>query len=108
MATTQTGGQAIETMFLEERRYEPPPEFVEQANAQPDIYERDWEEFWETEGRERISWFEPFTTPAAEVYQATAAVTMPAQPPACSHQLFAGWRPDASRKKPITSRTSVI
>ena len=28
----------------------------------------------------------PFTTPAAEAYQATAAVTMPAQPPACSHQ----------------------
>src|ERR671939_372865 len=61
MTTTQSGGQAIETMLLEERRYEPPPEFVEQANAQPDIYERDWEEFWETEGRERISWFEPFT-----------------------------------------------
>src|SRR5947208_6567208 len=61
MATTQTGGQAIETMLLEERRYEPPEDFTSQANAQPDIYERDWEEFWETEGRERISWFEPFT-----------------------------------------------
>src|SRR5438105_5270002 len=61
MATTQKGGQAIETMLLEERRYEPPPKFVEQANAQPDIYERDWEDFWEAEGRERISWFEPFT-----------------------------------------------
>src|SRR5918912_1415344 len=61
MATTQSGGQAIETMLLEERRYEPPEDFTSQANAQPDIYERDWEEFWETEGRERISWFEPFT-----------------------------------------------
>src|ERR671926_1065298 len=61
MTTTQSEGQAIETMLLEERRYEPPSDFVEQANAQPDIYERDWEEFWETEGRERISWFEPFT-----------------------------------------------
>src|ERR671939_685930 len=60
MTTTQSGGQAIETMLLEERRYEPPPDFIEQANAQPDIYERDWEEFWETEGRERLSWFEPF------------------------------------------------
>ena len=26
-----------------------------------DIYERDFEEFWETEGRERVTWFEPFT-----------------------------------------------
>ena len=52
---------AIETMFLEERRYPPATEFAAQANAQPDIYERDFEELWETEGRERLSWFEPFT-----------------------------------------------
>ena len=32
-----------------------------QANAQPGIYEHDWEEFWETEGRERLTWFEPFS-----------------------------------------------
>jgi acetyl-CoA synthetase len=51
---------AIETMFLEERRYEPPPEFAAQANAQADIYDRDFEEFWTAEGRERVSWFEPF------------------------------------------------
>ena len=37
-----------------------PPEFAAQANAQPDIYDRDFEEFWETEGRERVTWFEPF------------------------------------------------
>ena len=43
-------GAAIETMFLEERRYPPPEDFAAQANAQPDIYERDFEEFWETEG----------------------------------------------------------
>src|ERR671936_64186 len=61
MTTTQSGGQAIETMLLEERRYEPPEDFTAQANATADIYERDWEDFWETEGRERISWFEPFT-----------------------------------------------
>jgi acetyl-CoA synthetase len=53
--------QTIETIFLEERRYPPPPEFAAQANAQPEIYDRDWEEFWEAEGRERIDWFEPFT-----------------------------------------------
>src|SRR6266516_1474481 len=51
---------AIETILLEERRYPPPDDFAAQANAQPDIYDRDFEEFWETEGRERITWFEPF------------------------------------------------
>jgi acetyl-CoA synthetase len=52
----------IETMQLEERRYPPPPEFAAQANAQPGIYDRDSDEFWGTEGRERLTWFEPFTT----------------------------------------------
>jgi acetyl-CoA synthetase len=52
---------AIDTMLLEERRYEPPAEFARQANAQPEIYQRDWQELWETEGRERVTWFEPFT-----------------------------------------------
>ena len=50
-------GHAIETMFLEERRYPPPPEFAAQANAQPDIYDIPFEEFWEREGRERLTWF---------------------------------------------------
>ncbi|MFL6687254.1 acetyl-coenzyme A synthetase N-terminal domain-containing protein, partial [Paraburkholderia graminis] len=31
------------------------------ANAQPDIYDEDWQAFWEREGRERVTWFEPFT-----------------------------------------------
>jgi acetyl-CoA synthetase len=51
----------IDTMLLEERRYAPDAEFARQANAQPEIYERDWEDFWETEGRERVTWFEPFS-----------------------------------------------
>jgi acetyl-CoA synthetase len=55
-------GQAIETMQLEERRFPPPPEFTAQANAQREIYDRSFEEFWESEGRERVGWFEPFTT----------------------------------------------
>jgi acetyl-CoA synthetase len=59
MDTTDT--QMIETMFLEERRYAPPAEFAAQANAKPDIYERDWEQFWNVEGQERVSWAEPFT-----------------------------------------------
>jgi acetyl-CoA synthetase len=52
---------AIETMFLEERRYPPPPEFAAQANAQPGIYDEPFEAFWEREGKERLTWFEPFT-----------------------------------------------
>jgi acetyl-CoA synthetase len=54
--------RTIDTLLLEERRYPPPPEFAAQANAQPDIYERGFDEFWETNGRERVSWFEPFTS----------------------------------------------
>jgi acetyl-CoA synthetase len=57
-----TQSPTIDTMLLEERRYEPDPEFARQANAQPEIYERGWEEFWETEGRNRVTWFEPFST----------------------------------------------
>ena len=61
MLTDATQPQAIETMLLEERRYPPPPEFAAQANAKPDIYDRDFDEFWESEARERVTWFEPFT-----------------------------------------------
>jgi acetyl-CoA synthetase len=60
VASEATQQQTIETIFLEDRRYPPDPEFARQANAQPDIYERGFEEFWETEGRERVTWFEPF------------------------------------------------
>src|SRR5205814_4127866 len=56
----ETQQHAIETILLEERRYPPPEDFASQANAQPDIYDRDFDEFWETEGRERVTWFEPF------------------------------------------------
>src|SRR5713226_2969303 len=47
-------GPAIETMQLEERRYPPSREFAAQANEEP------FEAFWEREGRERLTWFEPF------------------------------------------------
>jgi acetyl-CoA synthetase len=56
----ETQQHAIETILLEERRYPPPEDFALEANAQPDIYDRDFDEFWETEGRERVTWFEPF------------------------------------------------
>jgi acetyl-CoA synthetase len=51
----------IDNLLLEERRFPPPPEFAAQANAQPGIYDEDFEAFWEREGRERVTWFEPFT-----------------------------------------------
>jgi acetyl-CoA synthetase len=58
----ETTSEAIDTLLLEERRFPPPPEFAAQANAQPGIYDEGWEAFWEREGRERVSWFEPFET----------------------------------------------
>ena len=59
--STAVEGRTIDTLLLEERRYPPPAEFAAEANAKPDIYSRSFEEFWETEGRERVTWFEPFT-----------------------------------------------
>jgi acetyl-CoA synthetase len=53
--------KTIETLLGEERRYPPPPEFAAGANAQPGIYDLSFDDLWEREGRERVSWFEPFT-----------------------------------------------
>ena len=53
--------QTIETLLGEERRYPPPPEFAAQANVKADIYDLSFEELWEREGRDRVTWFEPFT-----------------------------------------------
>src|SRR5690242_12075105 len=51
---------SIDALLAEERTVAPPAEFARQANAGPDIYQRDPDEFWETNGRERVSWFTPF------------------------------------------------
>ncbi len=59
---TDESSHTIETMLLEERRYPPPADFAAAANAQPGIYDEPWESFWEREGRERLTWFEPFET----------------------------------------------
>src|SRR5207237_5806358 len=56
-----TEERAIDTLLLEERTYPPSEEFAAQANAQPDIYDLSMEEVWEREGRERVTWFEPFS-----------------------------------------------
>src|ERR1700682_979206 len=58
--TIQSGTHAIESMQLEERRYQTPPGFVKSANAKPDIYDRPFEDFWKEEALERVSWFKPF------------------------------------------------
>ena len=59
-----TGGvsKAIDTLLLEERRYPPPADFAQQANAQPGIHGVAFEEFWAQAARERVSWFRPFET----------------------------------------------
>ena len=46
----QTPPETIETILLEERRYPPSEEFAAQANATAEIYDRDFDEFGETEG----------------------------------------------------------
>ncbi|HEU6446017.1 MAG TPA: acetate--CoA ligase [Gaiellaceae bacterium] len=57
----QGRGAAIDTMFEEDRRYPPAPEFAAQANAQAELYELDFEELWAREAQ-RVTWFEPWTT----------------------------------------------
>ena len=52
----------IDTLLLEERRYPPPADFAAQANAKPDIYTRDFDEFWTSQGRERVTWFDEPST----------------------------------------------
>ena len=50
----------IETLSDEERRFPPSAAFTAQANAQTDVYAEPFEAFWERNGRERVTWFEPF------------------------------------------------
>ena len=53
-------GHAIDTLFTEQRRYPAPPEFAKQANAQPDIYDKSFDQFWTDEASKRVTWFKPF------------------------------------------------
>jgi len=59
MSDVTSGGHAIETLQVEDRRYPPSPEFSKQANAKPDIYARGFDDFW-TEESKRITFFEPW------------------------------------------------
>ena len=53
--------QTIETLSDEARRFPPPAPFAAQANARADVYDEPFEVFWERNGRERVTWFEPFS-----------------------------------------------
>jgi acetyl-CoA synthetase len=55
-----TSTHTIDALMQEGRTFPPPPEFAAQANAKPDIYDRDPDEFWETEARDRVTWRKPF------------------------------------------------
>ena len=59
--TQPQDNQNIASLLLEQRRYPPSPDFAAQANAKADLYDGDPDEFWEREGRDRLSWFTPFT-----------------------------------------------
>jgi acetyl-CoA synthetase len=59
VSASKPGEHAIETMQVEIRRYAPDSDFSNQANAQPDIYQKGFEEFW-TEESKRVSFFEPW------------------------------------------------
>jgi acetyl-CoA synthetase len=54
--------RTIDTLLLEERRYEPSRAFAERANAQPGIHDEDPDAFWTREANERVTWFEPWQT----------------------------------------------
>jgi len=51
---------AIDTLLLEKRRYPPDREFARTANARPDLYDESLEEFWDSEARKRVTWFQPY------------------------------------------------
>ena len=63
MGVESSSHPEIENLLAEDRRFPPSPEFSAQANAGADLYaeaEADFEAFWATRARERISWFRPF------------------------------------------------
>jgi acetyl-CoA synthetase len=52
--------QRIDALQEEGRSFPPSPEFAAEANAQPGIYDRSFEDFWTEEARQRVTWFKPF------------------------------------------------
>ncbi|GAA4827958.1 acetate--CoA ligase [Actinomycetospora corticicola] len=44
------------------KTYPPDPELSKTANVRPEMKDQDLEEFWDSQAKERISWFEPYDT----------------------------------------------
>ncbi len=59
---TEPDSNTIAALQKEGRSFPPDPAFAAQANAGPGFYDQDPDEFWEREGRTRLSWFTPFNT----------------------------------------------
>ena len=74
MTETEAHHSSIETLLDEERRYRPTPEFATEANAKPEIYDRDPLDFWADEARSRVTWFEPFETVCGAPMRAQASI----------------------------------
>ena len=53
--------QAIETISWRSGGTRRPRSSPRRRTRKPDIYDRDPDEFWESEARERVTWFEPFS-----------------------------------------------
>ncbi|WP_397428133.1 acetate--CoA ligase [Pontimonas sp.] len=62
--TTTVSESTIDNLLHEERRFDPPADFVEQRIAGPELYEQakaNREEFWAQQSRELLHWHTPFT-----------------------------------------------
>jgi acetyl-CoA synthetase len=53
---------SIDTASRESRSYPPDPEFAKNANAQVEMYDREREEFWDAQAKERLDWFADYHT----------------------------------------------
>jgi len=61
MSTTgKPADRDIDTVLTETRRFPPPDDVALHANAGPDVYERDFEEFRDSAARAHVSWFRDF------------------------------------------------
>ncbi|KRD44229.1 acetyl-coenzyme A synthetase [Cellulomonas sp. Root930] len=59
----ETHEPGLENLLTEDRRFPPPPEFADQANAQRGLYawaNADRPSFWAEQARELLSWEKPF------------------------------------------------
>jgi acetyl-CoA synthetase len=59
-------GAAIEAFYSEDRTFEPPPDFLEQALVKDrSLYEeaeKDWQRFWADQASSLVDWYDPWDT----------------------------------------------